>query len=241
MRTPGHTVPTSSSSRSPYSRGPGTRATSVPASHDPRWARQAVTERAIDDATRAPSTSDAVDDATERRIAAGLVAGDQQALADAFAAWGRMVHAFCASRAGRDAADDLTQQVFVAAWRGRHSFDPERGVVPGWLIGIARNLSNRSFRRNREIPTADAPSEDATLVGDAVSAPDGPDTVADRLLLGAALQRLAEDQRRTLELGYLEGLTQQEVADRLGLPLGTVKSHQRRGLQRLRHALGGAT
>lgn len=241
MRTPGHTVQTSSSSRSPYSRGPWARATSVPALHDPRWARQAVTERAIDDATRVPSTSDEVDDATERRIAAGLVAGDQQALADAFTAWGTMVHAFCASRAGHDAADDLTQQVFVAAWRGRHTFDAERGVVPGWLIGIARNLSNRSFRRNREIPTADAPSEDATLVADAASAPDGPDAVADRLLLGAALQRLAQDQRRTLELGYLEGLTQQEVADRLGLPLGTVKSHQRRGLQRLRQALGGAT
>lgn len=241
MRTPGHTVPTSSSSRSPYSRGPGARATSVPALHDPRWARQAVTERAIDDATRAPSNGEAVDDATERRIAAGLVAGDQQALADAFAAWGTMVHAFCTSRAGRDDADDLTQQVFVAAWRGRHTFDPERGVVPGWLIGIARNTSNRSFRRNREIPTADAPGEDATFVADSVSAPDGPDTVADRLLLGAALQRLAADQRRTLELGYLEGLTQQEVADRLGLPLGTVKSHQRRGLQRLRQALGGAT
>jgi RNA polymerase sigma factor (sigma-70 family) len=240
MRTLGPTVPTSSSSRSPYSRAPGARATSVPALHAKRRATTAVTERAIDDASRTTRTGE-VDDATERRIAAGLRDGDQQALADAFAIWGTMVHAFCASRVGRDAADDLTQQVFVAAWRGRANFDPDRGVVPGWLIGIARNLANRSFRRNREIPTADAPKEDSVLVAEAVPVPDGPDAVADRLLLGAALQRLGDDQRRTLELGYLEGLTQQEVADRLGLPLGTVKSHQRRGLQRLRQALGGAS
>ena len=238
MRTLGPTVPTSSSSRSPYSRAPGARATSVPALHHPRRATTAVTERTIDDASRATHSGDTVDDATERRIATGLQAGDQQALADAFATWGTMVHA---ARVGRDAADDLTQQVFVAAWRGRANFDPERGVVPGWLIGIARNLSNRSFRRNREIPTANAPNEESVLVAEAEGATDGPDAVADRLLLGAALQRLGDDQRRTLELGYLEGLTQQEVADRLGLPLGTVKSHQRRGLQRLRQALGGAS
>ncbi|HKJ55390.1 MAG TPA: RNA polymerase sigma factor [Nitriliruptoraceae bacterium] len=210
-------------------------------------------ERTINDARPADgtheSTARAVDsgsadaDAHERRVAAGLAAGDQQALADAFASWGGMIHAFCTSRVGADAADDLTQQVFVAAWRSRHTFDPDRGVVPGWLVGIARNLANRSFRGVREIPT-DTPATETIPTTRVATGPsdgtDGTEEIADRLLLGQALERLSSDQRQTLELGYLEGLTQREVAQRLAMPLGTVKSHQRRGLQQLRHVLGGA-
>lgn len=245
MPTFAPTAPTSWWSLTLYSRAPSRRTATGWSRTDQRLG-DSVMERAIDDARRAIGTDASTDpvestiDDVERSIAAGLAAGNRDALADAFSTWGSMVHAFCTSRVGHDAADDLTQQVFVAAWRSRTTFDPDRGVVPGWLIGIARNLTNRSFRGVREIPTATPVAEG---VATSTSGGDGngdADDVADRLLLGQALRRLTHDQRQTLELGYLEGLTQQEVSDRLAMPLGTVKSHQRRGLQQLRRVLGGA-
>lgn len=246
MPTLAPTAPMSSWSPNPYSCNRSRRPSALPQLHATRWSRHPFTERAIDDvlpaidAEVASDAATAAQDSAERRIAAGLATDDRQALAAAFAEWGVMIHAFCVGRVGRDAADDLTQQVFVAAWRSRSSFDAERGVVPGWLIGIARNLTNRSFRAVREVPTDTVPGDDATIVAAASAPSDQVDDLANRMLLGDAMQRLAPDQRRTLALGYLEGLTQQEVADRLSMPLGTVKSHQRRGLQRLRDVLGGA-
>ncbi len=73
--------------------------------------------------------------AHERAIAAGLASGDPTALEAAFRSWSGMIHGFCRRAAGAGAADDLTQQVFVEAWRTREGFDPDRGVVPGWLVG----------------------------------------------------------------------------------------------------------
>ncbi len=167
MPTLAPTAPTSWWSPTLYSQAPSRRTAATAWPRTIQRPRDSVMERAIDDARRAiddarraidtdASTADAQStiDAVERRIAAGLLAGNRDALADAFSTWGAMVHAFCTSRVGHDAADDLTQQVFVAAWRSRTTFDPDRGVVPGWLIGIARNLTNRSFRGVREIPTA---------------------------------------------------------------------------------------
>lgn len=253
MPTSAPTAPTSWWSPTPYSQASSRRNVVAPRPRTAPWPRHSgdghtVMERPIDDERRAIGTEDSNgrfesrsdDDAIERRIAAGLVAGNRQALADAFSTWGGMVHAFCIGRVGRDAADDLTQQVFVSAWRSRTTFDPSRGVVPGWLIGIARNLTNRSFRGVREIPTETPATETSLRLAGGTDEGDGAEGIADRLLLGQALQRLTTDQRRTLELGYLEGFTQQEVAEHLAMPLGTVKSHQRRGLQQLRRVLGGA-
>lgn len=170
----------------------------------------------------------------ERRIAEGLLQSDRQALADAYRRWGAMIHALCTRWADADAADDLTQQVFVAAWRSRDTYDPARGAPGAWLVGIARNVTNRSFRGVREVPVdpGDVAREDRPE-------DDRSSAVADEMLLADALSHLPTPQRHTLELSYWDGLTQAEVAERLGIPLGTVKSHQRRGLQRLRDALGG--
>ena len=92
-------------------------------------------------------------DAVERQVAAGLVAGDRAALETAFRSWGGLVHGYVRQAVGADAADDLTQQVFVEAWRARDRFDPDRGVVPAWLVGIARNLVSRHWRTAHRTPT----------------------------------------------------------------------------------------
>jgi RNA polymerase sigma factor (sigma-70 family) len=161
-----------------------------------------------------------------------------------------MVHALCTRWAGVDAADDLTQQVFVAAWSSRHSYDPDRAPLGAWLVGVTRNVTNRSFRGTREVPVDPVDVARGALDGSATRAgatsdprhePDASDNVADELLLADALAALPDNQRLTLQLSYWEGLTQAEVAERLQMPLGTVKSHQRRGLQRLRDVLGGGS
>jgi RNA polymerase sigma factor (sigma-70 family) len=171
--------------------------------------------------------------AAERAVARGLADGDPAALEAAFRSWGRLVHGYCRRVAGRGAADDLTQQVFVEAWRTRDRFDPERGAVPAWLVGIARNLAARHWRQQARTPTPVAAVEDAEPTTDDVD----PDLLADRLVVTAALDVLSEPQRATLHLAFYEDLTQAEIAERLDLPLGTVKSHHRRGLARLRDHL----
>lgn len=172
----------------------------------------------------------------ERTIAAGLAAGDPAALEGAFRAWSGLVHGFCRKAVGPDDADDLTQQVFVAAWRSRDGFDLDRGVVPAWLIGIARNVVARHWRSARRVATP------VGSIGDADQPdPTSPtDHLADRMMVAAALDVLTEPQRATLRLAFEDGLSQTEIAERLDLPLGTVKSHQRRGLHRLREHLEAA-
>lgn len=180
-----------------------------------------------------PDEDDGDERVHERQVAQGLLAGDADALEAAFRRWGGLVHGFCRRAVGADAADDLTQQVFVEAWRTRDRFDPERGVVPGWLIGIARNLVARHGRQAARVPTpvADAQATEPPI-------PDvTPDILADQLTVAAALDVLSEPQRATLRLSFFHDLTQAEVAEQLGLPLGTVKSHHRRGLARLRDHL----
>lgn len=185
--------------------------------------------------------SDRSPDPAQADLVRRLRDGDESAFSQLYAQYGRLVHSIAVRLVGNHHdAEDVTQQVFVSAWRSRTTFDPSRGVVPGWLIGIARNLTNRSFRGVREIPTETPATETSLRLAGGTDEGDSAEGIADRLLLGQALQRLTTDQRRTLELGYLEGFTQQEVAEHLAMPLGTVKSHQRRGLQQLRRVLGGA-
>ncbi|MFI8423951.1 sigma-70 family RNA polymerase sigma factor [Streptomyces sp. NPDC085479] len=166
----------------------------------------------------------------------GLAAGDEQCLAAAYRRWGRLVHTLAARALGDPReAEDVTQQVFVAAWRGRANYRPERGTLPAWLTGITRRkiadaLTART-RRTELTATLGASLEHEDR------ADEEPERVLDRMLVTAELSRLPRVQRDVLELAYFADLTQTQIADRTGMPLGTVKSHARRGLQRMRHSL----
>ena len=142
-------------------------------------------------------------------------------------------------------AEDVTQTTFVAAWQGRETFDPDRGSLLGWLLAIARRKvvdRLRAVARERRVADAVRALPEPVTTD---AAPDrGVDRVLDRLVISDELARLPGEQRRVLELAFYDDLTHQQIAAVTGLPLGTVKSHLRRGMARLRLRLevdGGAS
>ncbi|MFI8951898.1 sigma-70 family RNA polymerase sigma factor [Streptomyces sp. NPDC053750] len=172
----------------------------------------------------------------EEELARGLVAADEEAFAAIYRRWGSLVHTMATQSLG-DAheAEDVTQQVFVGAWRGRHGFRPERGALGAWLVGITRRkIVDALAARTRRLALVDSAAHDATPTRLTLAAPDD---VLDRVLLVQALSRLPHAQREVLCMAFYEDLTQVQIAERTGVPLGTVKSHARRGLHRLRMAI----
>lgn len=179
---------------------------------------------------------DAVDAASPEALAEqAWRGGDDGALRLAWDLYGTMVFTYCArSLNDRDAASDCTQETFVGAWRSRERFDPAKGSLAAWLMGIARYRVLDVYRAGARIPT---PSPHLEPEGAAHA--DETAAVADRLLVAHALDQLSARARRVVELAFYSDLSQSEIADHLDLPLGTVKSDMRRALRRLRGHLEG--
>ncbi|WP_238008201.1 sigma-70 family RNA polymerase sigma factor [Dactylosporangium sp. AC04546] len=166
------------------------------------------------------------------RFAALFQAGDEHALRLAYERFGPAVHHLAARTLSSAAdAEDVTQATFVAAWLGRAGFDPARGSLLGWLLGIARR---KIVDHLRAAARDDRIAESARSLAFFVPAAAPPEAVVDRLVVADELAQLPGDQRRVLELAFYDDLTHQQIAAVTGLPLGTVKSHLRRGMARLR-------
>jgi RNA polymerase sigma factor (sigma-70 family) len=165
-----------------------------------------------------------------------FAAGDERALAWAYERWAGLVHGLACRALGAGAdAEDVTQQVFVSAWTGRTRYKPDRGPFAAWLVGICRHrIADALARRRREQQIAEAAGMvDATLPRDARF-----EAQADaRVVLMDELARISQPQRAIMELAFFADLTHEQIADRMNLPLGTVKSHIRRTLGRLRERL----
>ncbi|WP_338703138.1 sigma-70 family RNA polymerase sigma factor [Streptomyces sp. Q6] len=158
---------------------------------------------------------------------------DDVVLATAYRQWSPLVHGLARRALGdtRD-AEDITQQVFLAAWRGRAGYRPELGSPAAWLTGIARRrIADALAARTRRTAVVER------LAGRDVAGAPGVEWVVDRVVITQELARLPAPQRTVLRLAYYEDLTQPQIAERTGWPLGTVKSHARRGLSRLRTRL----
>jgi len=163
-------------------------------------------------------------------------AGDEIALRQAFDRYGGMVQRVGMLRLGNHHdAEELVQQVYVRAWKGREGFNPERGSLGAWLLGIARRLiADRYASLDRDRKVISAAESIAPPATDLKSA----DRVVDRVVVGNELNRLPPEQRMVLRLAFYGDLSHSEIAATTGLPVGTVKSHIRRGLTQLRDHLG---
>jgi RNA polymerase sigma factor (sigma-70 family) len=188
--------------------------------------------------TGAMSFEDEQDDGV-LALAARLVAGDETALEEIYDRWSALVHTY-ALRALHDPhdAEEVTQQVFVAAWRSRHTLTPSPAALPAWLVGIARHkVADVRAARARD---ADRLAAVVSLTGardDTLQAAD--DEVAERLVVRQAVEDLPDPRRTIVFLAFWEERSHAEIAEKVGLPLGTVKSHVRRGLMKLHQQLEG--
>jgi RNA polymerase sigma-70 factor (ECF subfamily) len=141
----------------------------------------------------------------------------------------------------RQSAEDLVQDAFLAVWRSVATYTPARGSVRNWLLSI---LHNRGVDRLRTLSAMSRRQEALELVeGRRPAEPDVAELGIGRALAGSVrdeLGALPGEQGEVLKLAYYGGFTHQEIAEMLGLPVGTVKSRMRLGLERLRRGLGAA-
>jgi RNA polymerase sigma-70 factor (ECF subfamily) len=178
-------------------------------------------------------------DAGVQALAARLVAGDESALEEVYDRWSALVHTY-ALRALRDShdAEEVTQQVFVAAWRSRHTLTPSPTALPAWLVGIARHkVADVRATRARDAARLAAVVSLPGAHDDTLQAID--DEVAERLVVRQAVEDLPDPRRTIVLLAFWEERSHAEIAEKVGLPLGTVKSHVRRGLMKLHQQLEG--
>ena len=165
-----------------------------------------------------------------------LAARDLAALASLYDRYGRVAYALAYRILGEaEAAEDVVHDGFLSAWRGAASYRAERGNVRGWLLSIVHHRAVDVLRRKttfrpaplevaEQRPADDDTAEEATRN-------------VEHATVRAALEALPQAQRRTIELAYFGGYTHVELAEIMGVPLGTVKGRMRIGLQKLRRAL----
>jgi RNA polymerase sigma factor (sigma-70 family) len=166
-----------------------------------------------------------------------MARGSENALAELYDRFGGVAYGV-ALRILRDPAlaQDAVQDAFLAAWRTAAAFDPARGNASTWLLTLvhrrAVDLVRREERRRADVLDESAP----VASGDSVD--ETAEVRAERRAVQAALAQLPPDQRESLELAYYGGLSQSQLAERLGIPLGTVKSRMFTALATLRDLLG---
>jgi RNA polymerase sigma-70 factor (ECF subfamily) len=166
---------------------------------------------------------------------------DPRAMAEIYDRYGRLAYSLIL-RVVQDTgvAEDLVQETFLRVWNRVQAFDAEKGALAPWLLAIARNRAidylrsaGGRFRHAVELDETEHPSLFADFEKQLLN--------ADRLRrVQDAMQRLSANQRTVIELAYFEGLSQSEMAERMGQPLGTVKAWARAALKQLRDEFGAA-
>jgi RNA polymerase sigma-70 factor, ECF subfamily len=168
------------------------------------------------------------------------MAGDEAALSTLYDRYSAMLFGML-MRILRDqqAAEEVLQDLFLQLWRNAAQFDSKRGSLPAWLMVIGRNraISRLRGRRDREV----LEEEEGDYANTFASGQNIEDEAVRAQLarnVSAALEQLPSEQKQAVELAYFEGMTQSEIANRTGIPLGTVKTRVRTAMQTLRQILG---
>lgn len=165
----------------------------------------------------------------DREVLERFRTGDEAAVKAMYDRFGGPVYALSMSiLKDTGLAADATQQTFIKAWRAASTYDPDRSPGP-WIYAIARRTAIDMYRqRARVIPSPDL---------DVVSLPPGLETAWEVFEVRAALDQLPDDERSVIRLSHFEGLTHVEIAERLDIPVGTVKSRSHRAHKRLMEML----
>ncbi len=178
----------------------------------------------------------------DEQLLAQAAGGDAAALEVLYDRYASAVMGLALKMMGdRAAAEEIVQETFWRVWRNADSFRAQRGTFPGWLFGIARNLTIDLCRRRQVRPQPALGVEEEQRVE---RAPD-PDvdvaqaawTAIKHAQVRAAMAELPPTQRRVIELAYFGGMTRQEIAEATGEPLGTIHTRARLALQKLRETL----
>jgi RNA polymerase sigma-70 factor (ECF subfamily) len=178
------------------------------------------------------------------RLLGDIARGDREAFARFYDLHAGLVHTLALRMLReRGEAEEVVQDVFLQAWRQAWTYSRDRGTPEAWLITMARSRGIDKLRSRRRRGEMVRPAEDPDRLTEPVALESASGPAEARATLGGALGDLPAAQRSVLELAYFDGLTQTEIAARLGEPLGTVKTRMRSGLERLRGILaarGGA-
>jgi RNA polymerase sigma factor (sigma-70 family) len=177
---------------------------------------------------------------SDESLMAAIGSGDTEALGKLYDRYNRLAIAVASRVLGdHNAVEDTVQDAFLSVWRRVDSFDPGRGSARGWLLTIVRNAAVDRRRGRHARALQDSPLDDVSFR----LATDGEETFAmvaasvEATRVRDALTLLPSEQREAIELAYFGGLTHQEIAERTGAALGTVKGRMRLGLHKLRAAL----
>jgi RNA polymerase sigma-70 factor, ECF subfamily len=175
---------------------------------------------------RAGGSAPASSRTSDAALLQAIAAGSEPAFEELRRRYAGAVAAVCRTTAGSE-REDCEQEVFARIWGKAALFDPARGSAAAWLLTLTRRAAvNAQTGRRPPLPVGQEPEA-------AVGPPD-----VDAFWLEAALVRLSERERRVIELAYYDDLSESAIARRLQLPLGSVKSWKRRGLNRLASLLG---
>lgn len=166
---------------------------------------------------------------------ARFVSGDELALAEIYRRWSPVIFTLALRSLGdRRDAEDVTQRTFVSAWTSRAGYDASKAKLSTWLVSIARRRIADMHESRARIRRLHEEMERVTSPADLVSAPVD---LSETLLLANEMRQLKPDAREVMRLAFYDDLTHEEISQRLGMPLGTVKSHIRRSLVRMRDRL----
>ena len=172
-----------------------------------------------------------------------MAAGNEQALAAFYDRWHPLVHAVVLRvLRATDDVEDVVEETFWQAWRQAGRYEAARGAVQTWILTIARSRAldrvRLMSRRREESIEGERGAQAMQLATDGDPSMDAESAERRKLVL-AAMAGLPDEQREALELGYFAGLSQSEIAQRTGHPLGTIKTRMRLAMQKLRGSLQG--
>jgi RNA polymerase sigma-70 factor (ECF subfamily) len=180
-------------------------------------------------------------DRRDRDLLARIASGSEEAFSELFRRYAPAAGGIALRVVGDAAiAEEVVQEVMVSVWRRAGAYDPARGSVRSWLLAQAHHRAVDAVRReeaNRRRASATAPESGDDPIDDVVE--EGW-LASRRTRVRAALASLSSDQRNVLELAYYGGLTQSQVAEAAGIPLGTVKSRTLAAMSKLRSVLGAS-